>query len=63
MSHDRHAHRHCAHTHLSHCAICQVVYCHDCNQEWVARATWWGQTYSYGNQTLDLGYKAMTNAE
>lgn len=47
MSHDHNKHQHCAHAHLGHCAICQVVYCHDCAQEWTPKATWWGTTYTY----------------
>ena len=56
----KHAHAHCAHTHVSYCHQCELAYCQDCGREWhpVRRNAWPGETtYTYG------GYKAMTNAE
>ncbi len=61
-----HSHKHCAHTHLSYCQLCQVVYCHDCSQEWTAKQTWWGTTLTYGTSSTQyppIGYRTMTNAE
>ena len=47
-----HNHKHCAHTHLSFCSTCQVVYCHDCSQEWTQRTTWaFPNTFTYGTTT------------
>ena len=51
----KHAHAHCAHTHISYCAVCQVVYCHDCSQEWTQKPAWtwaWPNTYGYGGTLL-----------
>jgi hypothetical protein len=63
MTHTKHAHAHCAHTHVSYCATCQVVYCHDCAQEWTPKTLWcWPNTYTltgasatYGSGTLTTG--------
>ena len=52
-----HNHKHCAHTHLSYCTTCQVVYCHDCSQEWSPRTTTWTfpNTFTYGPTTYPPG--------
>lgn len=31
----KHEHAICEHLHLSYCAICDVVFCLDCEREWV----------------------------
>ena len=52
MSHDRHKHAHCAHTHLAFCQHCQVVYCHDCAMEWTPKTTtWWYYSNTLPNTT------------
>lgn len=59
-----HNHKHCAHTHLSFCQLCQVVYCHDCSDEWRKQWPWpWQTTGTITTGTYGLGYKTMTNAE
>lgn len=64
----KHAHAHCAHKKLEYCHHCNVVWCHDCAAEFRSSLSWWGTTYTYGNQAnipgaTELGYKTMTNAE
>ena len=36
-------HRHkdcCFHTNLGYCEVCKVVYCKDCDKEWVEQTLW-----------------------
>ena len=53
MSHTSHNYGHCAHTRLSFCQVCQVVYCHGCDQEWAPKATCWWTTTGYGGSLGD----------
>lgn len=41
----KHKHKHCTHTNLKYCSVCDVAYCTDCGKEWVPE--YWTYTYPY----------------
>jgi len=53
-----HTHKHCLHTTLKYCNICDVAYCANCGKEW-GQNNWY---YNYPYTITWGGYDATSSA-
>lgn len=51
----KHEHTVCAHLHLLHCPVCDVVYCQDCDLEWTAAPRFFWQEPQVSWQSMPCG--------
>ena len=59
-----HKHIHCEHSRLAYCRICDVVYCLDCDREWVkpTATITWGSSGTYTTKDTYTVTTADTNS-